>query len=439
MGDRRLIGRADARWPRRARGRGDPGRHGAGPERHLRLQPDGHLVSRRPQRRDQPRVEDDQDHGHRAGQATSSTRRPPTTSTCAPTSASCGTSACTSTCQSSSHDVEQPDVRPRGSTPANSTFVRDGIYPAYETRPRRLSSRARPAAGSSTWGWGSTGRSSTSGATTPSRPGRWASTPMLDVFKDMRFDPANPNGNTAVGLGYHQLIWSTWVSKRFRYFDPYFGASYMLPIRTNGSIYQDLGGGQTRSTRSRSAAVVIGVEQIAWENPATPSARDRRGARPHRRSTSPAAAFSELWEPLIGSSACPAGSIDLTGLPACRPSLDQVTQSPAAHGAVAGDQAAPYPGVSDIDAYGSFGGDVGLNVQVGKYIRFRSLFGLTSRRAPLHHQRQRRGRPPTATARSNSTNPRRGEPGLPRVDRHPRPPLPRRGERRTGAWWSKAR
>ena len=57
----------------------------------------------------------------------------------------------------------------------------------------------------------------------------------------MRFDPANPTGNTAVGLGYHQLIWSTWVSKRFRYFDPYFGASYMLPIRTNGSIYQDLG------------------------------------------------------------------------------------------------------------------------------------------------------------------------------------------------------
>src|SRR5205814_9569414 len=37
----------------------------------------------------------------------------------------------------------------------------------------------------------------------------------LDVFKDMRFDPANPNANTAVGLGYHQLIWSTWVSKRF--------------------------------------------------------------------------------------------------------------------------------------------------------------------------------------------------------------------------------
>ena len=45
-------------------------------------------------------------------------------------------------------------------------------------------------------------------------------------------------GNTAVGPGYHQFVWSTWVSKRFRYFDPYFGAWYNLPVRTNGSPFQ---------------------------------------------------------------------------------------------------------------------------------------------------------------------------------------------------------
>ena len=55
----------------------------------------------------------------------------------------------------------------------------------------------------------------------------------LDVFKDRRFDPSNPGGNTAVGQGYHQFIWSTFVSKRFRWFEPYFGGSYMLPVRTN--------------------------------------------------------------------------------------------------------------------------------------------------------------------------------------------------------------
>jgi hypothetical protein len=37
----------------------------------------------------------------------------------------------------------------------------------------------------------------------------------------------------------------------------------------------------------------------------------------------------------------------------------------------------PYPGVTDVQAYASFGGNVGLNIQVGKHVRFRGLFGLT--------------------------------------------------------------
>ncbi len=42
-----------------------------------------------------------------------------------------------------------------------------------------------------------------------------------------------------------------------------------------------------------------------------------------------------------------------------------------------GAQSSAYPGVTRDRGYGCFGGDVGLNVQVGKYIRFRGLFGLT--------------------------------------------------------------
>lgn len=198
----------------------------------------------------------------------------------------------------------------------------------------------------------------------------------LDVFKDQRFDPASPNANTAVGLGYHQLIWSTWISKRFRYFDPYFGASYMLPIRTNGSIFQDYGGGQTQVNPQQVATVVIGVEQIAWESPRGDQ-RVTIEAQAHLQEHFAGRGFSELWEPLSGSSQCQTGSTDLTG---CRAALDQLTQSPVSANGVLGAPAttgAPYPGVSNIDAYGSFGGDLGLNVQVGRYIRFRGLFGLT--------------------------------------------------------------
>jgi hypothetical protein len=191
----------------------------------------------------------------------------------------------------------------------------------------------------------------------------------LDVFKDMRFDPANPNGNQATGLGYHQLIWSTWVSKRFHHFDPYFGASYMLPIRTNGSIFQNYNPAtQTSVNPQQQAMVTIGVEQIAWENPRGDQ-RVTIEARGHLEEHFAGRGYSELWEPLSGSPNCTvtAGG---TGTP-CRPDLDVGTD------AQGNPAAAPYPGVTNIDAYGSFGGDVGLNIQVGRYIRFRGLFGLT--------------------------------------------------------------
>lgn len=197
----------------------------------------------------------------------------------------------------------------------------------------------------------------------------------LDVFQDMRYDPSNPNANTAVGLGYHQMIWSTWVSKRFRHFDPYFGASYMLPIRTNGSIFQDQGGGQTVVNPQQQASVVIGVEEIAWEN-APRQQRITIEARAHMEEHFAGRNYSEMWEPLSGSSSCKGGSTDLTG---CRAALDEVAQAPVVNGVTQPltVRGAPYPGVTDVEAYGTFGGDVGLNVQVGPYIRFRSLFGLT--------------------------------------------------------------
>jgi hypothetical protein len=186
---------------------------------------------------------------------------------------------------------------------------------------------------------------------------------LLDIFSDMRFDPSNPGGNTAVGPGYHQFVWSTYVSKRFRYFDPYFGAWYMLPVRTNGSIYQEINGGnQTAVNPQQRAGVRGGFEQIAWENPRA----DQRVtvefmalAEEHFYGRS----ASELWEPLAGSSKCMT-----PGTPECRPGIDYNLGDPTA---------LPYPGVTETQAYGTFGGNVGLNVQVGKYARFRGLFGLT--------------------------------------------------------------
>jgi hypothetical protein len=266
-----------------------------------------------------------------------------------------------------------------GVNASNSSFVRDGIYPAYDgTSSTVFQSPTRSGLQylgvGIKWAVFNQRRDDTKPTWTMNFDAD------LDVFKDMRFDPANPNGNTAVGLGYHQLIWSTWVSKRFHYFDPYFGASYMAPIRTNGSIYQDLGGGQTRVNPQQVAFVVVGVEQIAWENP-NGDQRVTVEADFHMQEHFAGRGTSELWEPLTGPSTCKAGEmISMEPSTTCRPALDQLTQKQLVNGAPQGyalPVGAPYPGVSDIDGYASFGGDLGLNIQVGKYIRFRSLFGLT--------------------------------------------------------------
>jgi hypothetical protein len=177
-----------------------------------------------------------------------------------------------------------------------------------------------------------------------------------------------------VGPGYHQFVFSTSVSKRFRHFEPYFGASYMLPVRTNGSLYQKYQGASWSSTNPQQiAGVVFGAEQIAWENiPASQSVTVELHGHAEQHFFGRSA--SELWEPLAGSSLCkaepvpPTGSIATATYPNCRAGLDldPGTGAPA-----------PYPGVTETEAYGTLGADFGLNIHVGKHIRFRGLFGLT--------------------------------------------------------------
>jgi hypothetical protein len=185
---------------------------------------------------------------------------------------------------------------------------------------------------------------------------------FLDVFKDKRFDPANPTGNTAVGLGYHQLMWSTWISKRFRHFDPYFGAWYSMPVRTNGSVFSAFPA-QTGINPQHQAGVTIGVEQVAWENVPARQRVTVEG-RFHLREMFYGRSHSEIWEPLTGSSAC--SSINPG---ACRAGIDLDLDGD-------GISDTPHPGVSNTEAHATFGGDLGLNIQVGRFVRFRGLFGL---------------------------------------------------------------
>jgi hypothetical protein len=186
----------------------------------------------------------------------------------------------------------------------------------------------------------------------------------LDVGSDMRYDAGDPGGNTSVGLGYHQLVASTFVSKRVGSFDPYFGAYYMLPIPDGGSPFDKTGvGSQPHAAPQNRTGVQIGFELVAWERPEA-SQRVTLEVRTRADHRFQGSSHSELWEPLSGAAAC-----GTAGRPACRAGLDEDLNGDGIPDA--------YPGVTETQAYSSLGGDVGFNVQAGKYVRFRSLFGVT--------------------------------------------------------------
>ena len=186
----------------------------------------------------------------------------------------------------------------------------------------------------------------------------------VDVSKAMRFDPARPKANTSVGRGYHQLVASTMVSRRFGPLEPYLGGWYMFPIKTATSPFKPVGlGGNAFANPQHQSRLVAGVEATVWERPADQQAISLE-LQLHMENRFLGLARGELWEPLSGSSLCPGTTT------ACRPGLDDRDIT----GDGINDRNA---GITRSPSYGIFGADLGLNVRAGEFVRFRGLFGMT--------------------------------------------------------------
>jgi len=184
----------------------------------------------------------------------------------------------------------------------------------------------------------------------------------LAVGADMRFDPLRAGASTSVGPGFHQFVFSTIFSRRLWTVEPYVGGWYLLPIATSGSpVSRDVLGKRAAASPPHQAGADFGLEAAVWDDPRS----QRRitfelGGRLLLRMSG--LEQGPLWEPLAGSASCPRTTT------ACRPNVDVDLN---------GDGVIdPNPGTTHVPAYGALGGQAGLAVRAGRYLRFRGIFGL---------------------------------------------------------------
>lgn len=229
---------------------------------------------------------------------------------------------------------------------------------------------------------------------------------LLDMSKAL--NPSGQGGWTGVSDGLHKFIFSTALSHKFKYVDPYLGLYYQLPLaRTNddaGSPWKtDYGFAQKRSAPQQQAGIKFGFE-------ATPLHQKEKG---HRLALDfrggldfhfLGRGYSEAWELLASSNALVCD--DQTALPppftfrdmAGRPGTDNaVTQgyyNPACRVPVPTgggtdpapgytqprlpDNAAgsryfqkPYTGVTLIENYLTFNAELGVVIELFKHMRIR--------------------------------------------------------------------
>jgi hypothetical protein len=197
----------------------------------------------------------------------------------------------------------------------------------------------------------------------------------IQVDDTQRFERARPTANTSVGLGYHVLRLQTFVSKQFRYVDPYLGFWYERPIVRSEEAFPDFtkpgslgavsGTGQKKVDPMQSAGIDFGFEAIAYQD-------QRAGHRVafdfHGRIKAhfEGRGWSELWEILACSNGDAARNLvaDPPGFesPLCAAATDPFGLS-------------YLPGTTDIENYASVGGDFGVTVQIGHHLHLRAAFG----------------------------------------------------------------
>jgi hypothetical protein len=182
-----------------------------------------------------------------------------------------------------------------------------------------------------------------------------------------------PETNTSVGRGMHELgVWTS-LSRRYRYLDPFFGAYWRQAMTANKTMFEDLGGTQDKVTPQSTTGAFFGAEIVPWE----------RRAKSQRFSIILAGTaelkyngrgYSEVWE-LLADSPALAGverpgdqSCDVDAGVAHSQDPDNLND-PSGYLAAGGANCKAFNGITRIQDYGTFGMNAALNFHLGPFAR----------------------------------------------------------------------
>lgn len=182
-----------------------------------------------------------------------------------------------------------------------------------------------------------------------------------------------PDGNQRVGRRIHELGAWTALSRRYRFLDPYFTAYWRQSVRASGSKFQDFSGvgSQGDILPQSTTGMTFGTEIVPWERAAkgmkialyvSGSAILHYGGR----------GYSEIWE-LLADSPSLVGAEDPTQSDQCdrNAAIQFSVDNPGDSGYLdaGGPSCAKFEGITDLQDYGTFGFDGGLNIHLGKNAR----------------------------------------------------------------------
>jgi len=186
---------------------------------------------------------------------------------------------------------------------------------------------------------------------------------QFSIGNIMTFDRNNPDANHGVSDGTHRLFIRTALSKRYRWFEPYWGLWYLLPIQRGGSLFVDYGPSQKLKNPMMQGGTTFGTAVIPYDKPAKQyqiafDLRARIEGHFNGRG------YSEAWELLASSPVLACDSMQARWNPQCDPAAPNngYNNNPI------------FTGVTTIENYATLGADVAFRAQLGPYFQFRTGF-----------------------------------------------------------------